>query len=181
MNDLKDVLNETKEEVELKNTDETGDKVRIHKKPIQLRDIENRSSGNRRVMGSHESDEKIKKLLKKEQEEIYKQPWNKLDSGLKINRIKSFVDNESKVNKLNKKQSEDLKNILIKACNANMINKSNDVSYDISGGYILKIKYLTFNSNTKEYVLDICDQKKITKHTNSKSRSNIDRFLKQRK
>ena len=41
--DISNVLNESKKE---KNND-TEDEVRVHKKPIQLRDIENRSSSNR--------------------------------------------------------------------------------------------------------------------------------------
>ena len=58
--DLKGVLKD--EETQEK---EKTNAVRVHKKPIQLRDIENRSSNNRKA-DDYMSDEKIKKLLNKE-------------------------------------------------------------------------------------------------------------------
>ena len=65
--DLKGVLNEKDEE----QTSEKSTAVRVHKKPIQLRDIENRSSSNRKAVDSHETDEKIKKLLNKEKKNYF--------------------------------------------------------------------------------------------------------------
>ena len=56
--DLKIVLNE-KEESGGANVLEKDNPVRLHKKPIQLRDIENRSSSNRKSSLSHESDVQI--------------------------------------------------------------------------------------------------------------------------
>ena len=83
--DLKGVLHEKKDE---KKSDDPS--VRTHKKPMQLRDIESRSASNK-----HEninSDEDIKNILKKEKENIYKKKWNKLDLGLKINRLRLFIE-----------------------------------------------------------------------------------------
>ena len=65
--DLKNVLNENQEE----KPDDVN--IRKHKKPIQLRDIENRSASNRKsgnVETMLESDEQIKELLEKEKERI---------------------------------------------------------------------------------------------------------------
>ena len=84
--DLKCVLNDGEDN---ENKEES---IRVHKKPMQLRDIENRSSGNRRTVSSHESDERIKTLLNKEKKEIYLQTWNKLDNGMKIIRLKLYVE-----------------------------------------------------------------------------------------
>ena len=69
--DLKGVLNEKDSALEPEQEQSDKDSVvRVHKKPIQLRDIENRSSSNRKTSLSHESDEKIKKLLHKEKNNI---------------------------------------------------------------------------------------------------------------
>ena len=73
-----------------------------------MRDIENRSSSNRKTNIPHESDERIKKMLNKEKKQYYKQAWNKLDNGMKINRIKLFVETEKDKNSLNEMEMESL-------------------------------------------------------------------------
>ena len=126
--DLKGVLNEKEEEDGKKEQSPVNDaSVRVHKKPIQLRDIENRSSTNRKTSLSHESDEKIKKLLNKEKKQYYKQVWNKLDNGMKINRLKLFVESEREKNELNVTQCERLKTLLITSCTSGKLNKSSDI------------------------------------------------------
>ena len=174
--DLKGVLNE-KEEKEEK-IEEKGKEsvIRVHKKPIQLRDIENRSSSNRKHIDSHESDEKIKKLLNKEKKHYYNQNWNKLDNGMKINRLKIFVENEKTQKNLNDKQRDNLRKILINACTSGKLNKSSDIIYNKESGTIENIKTLIFNEETKDYTLKFNENKKKTSTT--KSKSNIDRFLK---
>ena len=87
-------ISEQTSEKEKEESEQKDNSVRVHKKPIQLRDIENRSSNNRKTSLSHESDEKIRRLLNKEKKQYYKQTWNKLDNGMKINRIKLFIESE---------------------------------------------------------------------------------------
>tara|TARA_Y100001935_G_scaffold111024_2_gene92160 strand:- start:4267 stop:4794 length:528 start_codon:yes stop_codon:yes gene_type:complete len=173
--DLKVVLNEKEEGKE----EEDESVVRVHKKPIQLRDIENRSSGNRKTGLSHESDEKIKKMLNKEKTTCLKQPWNKLDNGMKINRIKLFVDAEKSKRDLTEEESETLKKLLITTCTSGRLNKSSDISYNKEDALIENIKILKYNEETREYKIQINENKK--KQTSSKSKSNIDRFIKNSK
>ena len=97
--DLKNVLNESEVKEDIT---EKPELVRKHKKPVQLRDIESRSATNRKITQENfETDENIRSLLEKEKEEIYKQSWNKLDNGMKINRIKLFVETEKENKSLN--------------------------------------------------------------------------------
>ena len=172
--DLKGVLNENDEE----QSSEKNTAVRVHKKPIQLRDIENRSSNNRKAVDSHETDEKIKKLLNKEKKNYYNQNWNKLDNGMKINRIKLFVTSEKDKNSLNDTQTENLKKLLINACTSGKLNKSSDIVYNKEEGLIENIKILKYSEEKKEYKLHFNENKKKT--TSTKSKSNIERFLKNR-
>ena len=89
--DLKNIL---KEEGESNSLEKTPDKdIRVHKKPMQLRDIENRSAS--RKVGLHETKETIKDLIDEEKINSYKKPWNKLDLGLKLNRLKNYVEKEA--------------------------------------------------------------------------------------
>lgn len=174
--DLKGVLNEKEEKEE---SEQKGNSVRVHKKPIQLRDIENRSSNNRKTSLSHESDEKIRRLLNKEKKQYYKQTWNKLDNGMKINRIKLFIESEKEKRCLNDSEYESLKKLLITSCTSGRLTKSSDISYNQIEGYIEDIKILKYNEETREYKLQLNENKK--KQTSSKSKSNIDRFLKSKK
>lgn len=175
--DLKIVLNEKEEEVVNATKDESKDNpVRVHKKPIQLRDIENRSSSNRKSSLSHESDGEIKSMLQKEKKQYYKQAWNKLDNGMKINRIKVFGESERDKKSLDERQTETLIKLLITTCTSGKLNKSSDISYNKEEGYIESIKILKYTESTKEYKIQINESKK--KQSSSKSKSNIDRFLK---
>ena len=182
--DLKNVLNETE-----KGKIDDGEKeefpgevqgaIRVHKKPIQLRDIENRSASNRKAGLSHESDEKIKCMLNEEQREYYKQAWNKLDNGMKINRIKLFIETERVNNNLIQAEYDTLKKLLITSCSSGKLNKSSDISYNKEEGIIVSIKILKYNEENREYRIHINENKK--KQPSSKSKSNIDRFLKNKK
>ena len=51
-----------------------------------------------------------------------------------------------------------------------------DITYNKEEGYIMSIKILKYTESTKEYKIQINENKK--KQTSSKSKSNIDRFLK---
>ena len=177
--DLKVVLNEKEEVVDDEKGEGKDNPVRVHKKPIQLRDIENRSSSNRKSSLSHESDGEIKKMLNKEKKQYYKQAWNKLDNGMKINRIKLFVESEKEKNALSEEEMESLKKLLITTCTSGKLNKSSDISYNKEEAVIENIKILKYNVNTREYKIQINESKK--KQSSSKSKSNIDRFLKTKK
>tara|TARA_Y100000768_G_scaffold360949_1_gene318592 strand:+ start:3296 stop:3853 length:558 start_codon:yes stop_codon:yes gene_type:complete len=178
-NDLKNVLGEGNPDVpELKDTNDSSDKIRKHKKPIQLRDIENRSTGNKKYT-THEttSEGDIQQILNKERKEVYKQSWNKLDTGMKINRIKVYIEKETKENNLSTKEKDKLKDLLMHACNSNRLNRNTEVSYDKEDGVIITIKSLKFNKEKREYTLDVSEVKKPKATSSSKSKSNIDRFL----
>tara|TARA_Y100000817_G_scaffold313976_1_gene311419 strand:+ start:5686 stop:6210 length:525 start_codon:yes stop_codon:yes gene_type:complete len=173
--DIKGILHE-------KCTDEKSksNSIRIHKKPMQLRDIENRSSNNRRQGGiPHDSEEDIQNLLLKEQKEVYKQPWNKLDNGMKINRLKDFIEKEVKARSLKSDQENELRTLLMNACNSNKLTKNTDVNYDKDNSRVLSIKPLKFNEETKKYTMEIVETIK-NKSNSTKSKSNLDRFLKKK-
>ena len=165
--DLKEVLQE--ETIE---NPKQSNNVTIHKKPIQLRDIENRSSSKTRL-DQFESKEHIMELINKEKDHIFKQTWNKLDRGLKINRIKEFIEREIKKQSLTKVQSIQLNDLLISACTNNKLNRVSEVTYDKDEGIIVSFKNLMFENNT--YLLKTCEPKQ--NKSSGKPKSNIDRFL----
>ena len=86
--DLKNILQESDTKSSGK-----GVTIEVHKKPIQLRDIESRSLSNKRA-SIYESDKNIQDLLNQEKKDCYKQSWNKLDKGMKLNRLRVYIEKE---------------------------------------------------------------------------------------
>ena len=168
--DLKNVL---KEEKKIESDNKTDIVVRKHKKPMQLRDIENRSSGSNRLHSKIETPENIKKLLNEEKDNIFKQPWNRLDTGMKLNRIRLFSETTAKEKNLSKEKQEALRNILASACRNNKLNKITDVEYSTEECRIINIKNLDIKDG--KINLSFCETKKNKKTT--KSKSNVERFI----
>ena len=169
--DLKNVLSDNENGNSSKINEESS--VKVHKKPIQLRDIENRSSSKTRY-DSYESKDRMTELLNKEKDTIYKQTWNKLDRGLKINRLKEFITREVKQKKLTKVQELQLSELLLSACSNNKMNRINDIIYNHQEGFIEQLKNLNFKDGI--FHLKTIEQKQS--RSSAKPKSNIDRFLK---
>jgi|TARA_B100001059_G_C17408600_1_gene367329 hypothetical protein len=169
--DLKNILQEN--EKPNKKEKKINESTEVHKKPIQLRDIESRSLTNRKI-DDCASDKNIQDLLNQEKKDCYKQSWNKLDKGMKLNRLRLFIKKEIEDKKLSEETSSILENLLITACKTSKLNKNADVSYDSVNGEIQSIKHLKYEKD--KYTFVVSETKKV-RHT-SKSRSNVDRFLK---
>ena len=107
----------------------------------------------------------------------FKLPWNKLEKGMKMNRILIYVDSQKKEYSLSDNQTKDLKNILFRGCENGLFNKINDVKYDEEQCLIESFKQLEFNESSKKYKLKSSGNKN---RSVSKSRSNIDRLMKKR-
>ena len=168
--DLKNVLKEEKIEKESEN-------VRVHKKPMQLRDIETRSSNTNREH-KIETPENMNKYLNEEKDQIFKQPWNRLDTGMKLNRLRIYTEDMTKQYKLSKEKQDELRKILFDACRSNKLNKLSEINYDKEECKVISIKNLEIKENGKIYFTN--EEVKKTKQT-TKSKSNIDRLLSNKK
>ena len=105
----------------------------------------------------------------------FKHPWNKLEKGMKLNRIIIFVTQETKEKELSQSQSNALKQLLFKGCDMGLFNKLGDVKYNSETGIIESFKQLEFNETSKKYKIKTGSTKQ---RSVSKSRSNIDRLMK---
>ena len=168
--DLKTVLKEEQKE-DVKEEEVTVRKK--HKKPMQLRDIENRSSSSNRISSKTETHEDIDQLLNKEKDNIFNQTWNRLDTGMKLNRIRLFTETEGKDKGLTKDKQEGLRKLLGDNCRGNKLNKNTDVIYNSEECRIIKIKNLKYKDG--KYSITSNEVKRVKKTT--KSKSNIDRFI----
>ena len=177
--DLKTILKDECEKPpeEKTNSEKKEEHIRKHKKPLQLRDIESRSASKRSE--NIASDESISKMIDAEKGNSLKKSWNKLDTGLKLNRLKLFISKEKEEKNLDSTQEKELKNLLMGLCQKNKLNKNTDVSYNNEECFIISIKNLKFNEETKKYHYKE-PEVKAKKASGSKSRSNVDRFLNSR-
>ena len=110
-------------------------------------------------------------------EDRFKQPWNKLEKGMKMNRILIYVESQKKQYSLSDNQTKELKNILFRGCENGLFNKINDVKYNEELAIIESFKQLEFNESSKKYKLKTSGTKN---RSVSKSRSNIDRLMKKK-
>ena len=173
--DLKKILKEDKSNSNTNTNTNTNNSIKKYRKPVQLRDIESRSSNNKKkIEGEYKSNEDIRKLIEKEKQTIYDKPCNKLNYGQKMNLLFNFVDDKKIEFNLNDHETEKLKEILSNACENNKLNRNSDIIYDIHEKKIKEIKILDINDK-KQFKL-----KNIEKKSKSitKSKSNIERFLK---
>ena len=104
-------------------------------------------------------------------------PWNKLEKGVKMNRLLIFIQTQKQDRDLTEQQAKELKNLLFKACETGLFNKISDVEYDESKAKIESIKNLDFNESSKKYKIKTGGTKN---RSVSKSRSNIDRLTKKK-
>jgi len=177
--DLKQLLSQTTvgAEESVIETDEGVPKPSVE--PAEL------GSDGEGVVQEHEGIEDVKEEDVKEEEEEVKEkidsrftlPWNKLEKGVKMNRLLIFIQTEREEHKLTEQQAKELKNLLFKACENGLFNKISDVEYDESNAEIKSIKNLEFNESSKKYKIKTGGTKN---RSVSKSRSNIDRLTKKK-
>ena len=87
--DLKNILDE--EESKDKEVDfKKNPNVKVHKKPMQLKDIERRSRNNLLKEEKVFTETDINKMIDDEKSKIYNQTWTKLDIGSKLNRLSLY-------------------------------------------------------------------------------------------
>ena len=87
----------------------------------------------------------LNKLLDDSIKDAYKRPWHRLERGLRLNRLRAFVEEEKcKVN-LTQFESASLLAILQKALDKKLLNSKTTVVYDIEKESILEIKGLVMH------------------------------------
>ena len=180
--DLKELLNQTtigKSEADSSDCDDTNsgkdDSVNVDMETLDnsTQEPEPDNSTNLDTSYNELEDEVEKETI----DPRFTQPWNKLDKGVKMNRLLLFIQSQKEDNELNDQQTKDLKNLLFKGCETGLFNKISDVKYDTEKALIESIKQLEFNESSKKYKLKTGGTKN---RSVSKSRSNIDRLTKKK-
>lgn len=173
--DLSQILNTSK----VDNSDNKYKKHKKYSKPMELTELEHRTSilnkKRRSVPTKSEIVDDIIPFLDKEAKNIYCKTWNKLEKGQRLNRINIFIDDLLKNKLLPEDKCKRLKAIIHNHINNGKLNKNTDVEYCQEGTCILSIKGLTIDEKTKTFKM-IIEKSKKTKQS-GKSKTNIDRFI----
>ena len=94
--------------------------------------------------------------LIQEQNDMLFRPWNRLEKGLKINRIQEYIKRSNTEWKLSSRKIEKVLTKLTSKIHKKQLNKKNDVSYDDKKARINSIPCLSINkSETSGKVLEI--------------------------
>lgn len=95
--------------------------------------------------------------------EAYRRPWHRLERGLRLNRIRKFVEGEKERLNLSDEDTEYLKQRLEKALDKKLLNSKTAVVYDMEKEEIQEIKGLVYHKTAEGRVLsNLVDKKSVT-------------------
>jgi len=101
----------------------------------------------------------LHELLKKESEVAFKKPWHRLERGMRLNRLRIFVDTMKNSKGLQEEEANILLQLLTKSLEKKQLNSKNSVIYDIETEKILEIKNLAMNQKADgSYIFQLLDK-----------------------
>jgi hypothetical protein len=102
--------------------------------------------------------------LIQEQNDMLYRPWNRLEKGLKINRLQEYIKRSNNEWKLSTKKIERVLSKLTRKVHKKQLNKKNDVNYDDKKAEIKSIPCLTIKqSESSGKITDIKVTTSLTK------------------
>jgi hypothetical protein len=88
-------------------------------------------------------------FLNTQVENAYRRPWHRLEHGLRLNRLRQFMEEESTRYSYSDEEKERLYNLLVKAHERKLLNSKNNVVYDQEEEKIKEIKGLVMHRNAE--------------------------------
>jgi len=102
----------------------------------------------------------LEQFLNLNASEAYKRPWHRLERGLRLNRIRSFVEKEKARMSLTEEDTDYLKSKIDKALEKKLLNSKTCVVYDQEKEEIQEIKGLVYHKAADGRILsNIIDKK----------------------
>ena len=102
----------------------------------------------------------LEKFLNVNASEAYQRPWHRLERGLRLNRIRKFVDSERQRMGLTDEDADALKQRLEKALDKKMLNSKTCVVYNMEKEEIQEIKGLVYHKAADGRILSQIVEKK---------------------
>lgn len=102
------------------------------------------------------------KFLETNSEDAFTRPWHRLERGMRLNRLRRFVDEETERFKLSEEEKFSLFTLLMKALDKKQLNTKSIVNYDTEQQKILEIKGLVSHRQASGNVVYQLSEKKAT-------------------
>lgn len=103
---------------------------------------DNKNKTQRRLPNDEAS---LNKILDESVKDAYKRPWHRLERGLRLNRLRAFVEDEKHKLSLTQFESASLLTVLQKSLDKKLLNSKTTVVYDQDKESILEIKGLVMH------------------------------------
>ena len=102
----------------------------------------------------------LEQMLLSETASAYKKPWHRLERGLRLNRIRAFVDDLVAQRSMKESEKTSLTSLLLKALDKKILNSKTAVIYDTEQQKIREIKPLVMHhSATGEFLFQILEKR----------------------
>ena len=102
----------------------------------------------------------LEQFLNLNASEAYKRPWHRLERGLRLNRIRKFIETETTRMNLAHQDVEHLTNLLHRALDKKMLNSKTCVVYDSEKEEIQEIKGLVYHKAADGRIMSQIIEKK---------------------
>jgi hypothetical protein len=132
---------------------------------MQPRNRTRRASPSPPTTGASESsnygaNQNLENFLNLNASEAYKRPWHRLERGLRLNRLRKFIDSESTRMNLAEGDREMLTNVLHRALDLKLLNSKTSVVYEQATEEIQEIKGLIYHKTADGRILSKIVEKK---------------------
>ena len=105
----------------------------------------------------------IEKVLEKEMQSTQTNiPWTKLEKATKLKKLVDFSESYGKKNNLSEVEISKLKTVLKESIDRKHLQRVKDVNYDKETCTIIDIPLLTFNENTRKFIVRRNEKKQNT-------------------
>ena len=111
------------------------------------------------IFKDYSLNEGLQEMLKKESEVAFKKPWHRLERGMRLNRLRLFVDTMKDTKGLQESEVNGLFQLLTKSLEKKLLNSKNAVVYDMDTEKILEIKNLVMHQKADgSYIFQLLDK-----------------------
>lgn len=105
---------------------------------------------------------RLDKFLEDEKANNRNEGWNKLNNGIKMQKLHIFAEQYAKDHKLPAKEVRALKTFFTESLQKNKLQKTKEVIYDKSTGVVQNVPSLFFNSTSRHFTLRNMDKQRIS-------------------
>lgn len=105
---------------------------------------------------------RLDRFLEDEKESNRNDSWNKLNNGIKMQKLHIYAEHYAKEHKLPAKEVRALKTFFTESLQKNKLQKTKEVIYDKTSGVVQSVPSLFFNSTARHFTLRNMDKQRVS-------------------